>query len=199
MPVDVKATVRAAAAAAAFGAAGATVYEVQVLLPRLVPYETQSVVAFDGTMTAHRLARTTLVSDNGRQIAIGAGTQPAVIVLGYTRCADRCPTTLAALSRAVEMTPRTRGIRALFLTTDPQHDTPSVLHRYLSAWRHAVGGLTAAPEVVRKVQWQLGAGTGARDDHDTRIFVLDQNGDVIAQLPAADSAADLRAALGGRP
>jgi protein SCO1 len=195
MPVQVKAAVRAAAVAAAFGAAGATVYEVQLLLPRLVPYETQSAGAFDGAISVHRLARTALVSEDGRRIAIGAGTQPAVIVLGYTRCTDRCPTTLAALSRAVENTPRAQRIRALFLTTDPHHDTPAVLHRYLSAWRHAVGGVTAQPETVRKVLAQLGAGAGARDDHDTRIFVVDANGDVVAQLPPESSVAEFRAAL----
>lgn len=195
MAVQVKAGLRAAAVAAAFGAAGATLYQVQLLLPRFVANGAQSAAAFDGTIVAHRLARTTLVSDEGRTIAIGAGTQPAVIVLGYTRCADRCPTTLAALSRAVEATPRSRRIRALFVTTDSQHDTPAVLRRYLSAWHHAVRGLTAAPDVVRTVQSELGAGTGVRDDHDTRVFVVDASGEVVAELPPESSAAELRAVL----
>jgi protein SCO1 len=198
MPVDVSAAVRAAAVAAAFGAVGVTVYQLQLLLPRVLPHAAESAAAFDGTVVAHRLARTTLVSDDGRRVAIGTGTEPAVIVLGYTRCADRCPTTLAALSRALEATPRGARTRALFLTTDPEHDTPAVLHRYLATWHHIVGGATAAPEAIRRVQFELGAGTGARDDHDTRVFVVDASGDVIAQLPPESSVAELRAALAMR-
>jgi cytochrome oxidase Cu insertion factor (SCO1/SenC/PrrC family) len=198
MPVDVGAAVRAAAVAAAFGAVGAAVYQLQLLLPRVVPNQAESAAAFAGTVVAHRLARTTLVSDDGRRVAIGTGTEPAAIVLGYTRCADRCPATLAALNRALEATPRGARVRALFLTTDPAHDTPAVLHRYLATWHHVVGGAIAAPEVIRRVQFELGAGSGARDDHDTRVFVVGASGDVVAQLPPETSVAQLRAALAMR-
>ena len=200
MPVDLKGRLRAAALAALFGAAGAIVYEVQLLLPRAVRDGAQAVSSsswssFGGTIVARRLERTVLESDDGRAVAIGAGTAPTVLVLGYTRCADRCPLTLAALSRALRETPRARRVRALFLTTDPAHDTPAGLRRYLGAWDHAVTGVTAAPGVVRDVEARVGAGSGAREDHDTRLFLIGASGDVLAELPAESSVAELRAAL----
>jgi cytochrome oxidase Cu insertion factor (SCO1/SenC/PrrC family) len=200
MPVDVQGRLRAAALAALFGAAGAVVYEVQLLLPRALRDGARvgtasSWSAFGGTIAARRLERTVLESDDGRAVAIGAGTAPAVLVLGYTRCADRCPLTLAALSRALRETPRARRVRAFFLTTDPVHDTPAVLRRYLGAWDHAVTGVTAAPGVVRDVEARVGAGSGTREDHDTRLFVIGASGDVLAELPAESSVAELRVAL----
>ncbi len=203
MPVDVKGRLRAATAAALFGAVGAIAYETQRLLPRALANGAHAVTSsswsssssFDGTVTARRLERTVLESDEGRAVEIGAGTAPAVLVLGYTRCADRCPLTLAALSRALRETPRARRVRAFFLTTDPAHDTPAVLRRYLGAWDHAVTGVTAAPGVVRDVEARVGAGSGAREDHDTRLFVIGADGDVLAELPAESSVAELRDAL----
>jgi cytochrome oxidase Cu insertion factor (SCO1/SenC/PrrC family) len=200
MPVDVKGRLRAATVAALFGAIGAVAYEAQLLLPRTLPNGARAVTpaswsSFGGTIVAHRLERTVLASDDGRAVAIGAGTAPAVLVLGYTRCTDRCPLTLAALSRALGETPRARRLRAFFLTTDPAHDTPAVLRRYLGAWDHAVTGVTAAPGVVRDVEARVGAGSGAREDHDTRLFLIAASGDVVAELPAESSVAELRAAL----
>jgi protein SCO1/2 len=198
MPVDVKGRLRAATVAALFGAAGAVLYEVQLLLPRALSRDAQLVMSsssFDGTVTARRLERTVLESDDGRAVAIGDGTAPAVLVLGYTRCPDQCPLTLAALSRALAETPRAHRVRALFLTTDPAYDTPPALRRYLATWNHAVTGVTAPPGVVRDVEVRLGAGPGAREDHDTRLFLIGASGDVLAELPAESSVDALRAAL----
>jgi cytochrome oxidase Cu insertion factor (SCO1/SenC/PrrC family) len=194
MRVDVKAVLRAALRAALFGAAGATAYELQLLLPRDLPHATAA-ASFDGTVTARHLPRVTLRSDERTPVAIGEGTPPAVLVLGYTRCTDRCPLTLAALTRALEQAPRAHRIRALFVTTDPERDTPDVLHRYLGAWHHAVLGASATPAVVRDLEARLGASAGAREDHDTRLFVIDADGDVTAELPPESSVTELRTAL----
>lgn len=196
MAVEVRRVVRGAVVAALFGAAGASVYVVQLLLPRLAPYASGApAVSFDGTFAAHRLARTTVLSDERRVVVIGAGSAPAVLVLGYTRCTDECPVTIAALSRALAMEDPVRRVRAYFLTTDPEHDSPAVLRRYLAAWGHRVVGVTAAPGVVRGVEAQLGAGTGARERHDARVFLVDGAGDVVGELEPPLSAAELRAAL----
>lgn len=56
-----------------------------------------------------------------------------VVYFGYTNCPDVCPTTMADLASAIRELPAAdqRNVNVVFVTTDPQHDTPAVLRSWL--------------------------------------------------------------------
>ena len=69
----------------------------------------------------------TLVDDNGRTVTekILAG-KPSAIYFGYTYCPDVCPTTLLDLSRWIQkLGPDADKLNYVFVTIDPERDTPS--------------------------------------------------------------------------
>jgi protein SCO1 len=59
-----------------------------------------------------------------------------VMLFGYTHCPDVCPTTMAELSQALEQLgpDAARRVQVLFVTVDPQRDTPQILSQYVSAF-----------------------------------------------------------------
>ena len=89
-----------------------------------------------------------LVDQNGRTVTrddvLG---RPHAVFFGYTFCPDVCPTTLYEMSQHVaamgEQAPTT-----VFITVDPERDTPDVLERYLSAFDSRIVGLTGTREAV---------------------------------------------------
>ncbi len=62
--------------------------------------------------------------------------QVVVLVFGYTHCPDVCPTTLAELSQAMQQLgpEKAKHIQVLFVSLDPERDTPSVLAQYAAAF-----------------------------------------------------------------
>src|ERR1044072_395552 len=61
--------------------------------------------------------------------------KPFLVFFGYTHCPDVCPTTLFDVSEVFRaLGPDAKGLRALFVTVDPERDTPAVLKDYLSSF-----------------------------------------------------------------
>ncbi|MBY4868562.1 SCO family protein [Burkholderia sp. Bp9017] len=69
-----------------------------------------------------------------------------VLVFGYTHCPDVCPTTLAELSQAVrQLGPKdAQRVQVLFVSLDPERDTPSVLAQYAEAFNPSFRALRPA-------------------------------------------------------
>ena len=66
-----------------------------------------------------------------------------VIYFGYTFCPDVCPTTMMEIAGALKaLGPRANAVQAIFITVDPQRDTPDVLNEYLKAFDPRLIGLT---------------------------------------------------------
>lgn len=91
-----------------------------------------------------------LVDMNGRAVTekTFAG-RPHVIFFGYTHCPDVCPTTLgeyAALKQ--QLGPDAAKVDLLFVTVDPERDTPAVLKDYLSSFGDVVLGLSGSREQI---------------------------------------------------
>ena len=81
--------------------------------------------------------------------------EPSIVTFGFTHCPDVCPTTLATLahvSRAADVPP----VRVIFITVDPERDTPPVLGRYVSAFDPRFIALTGAPATIRALARRLG-------------------------------------------
>ena len=161
-------------------------------------------------------------ADFGRELALtGHDGKPrtladfrgkaVVLSFGYTHCPDICPTTLADLAAAVKSLGADGArVQVLFVTVDPERDTPEVLAKYVPAFDPGFLGLYGDAAATQKVAKEFkifyekrpGGAPGAYTvDHSGQSYVLDGEGrlrlfvrhDRIAQ----DLAADLRTLLKG--
>jgi protein SCO1/2 len=186
--------VGAAALVAIGGAAGAW-----VLRPRPTP-----VVQSSGSPSLG--GPFTLVDTQGRTVTdrdlIG---RPTVIYFGFTYCPEVCPTTLAAMTQWLKaLGPDADKLNVLFVSIDPERDTPKQLGLYLSNFDSRIRGLTGSSKAVAQaahdynVYYQKVAldGGSYTMDHSTTVYLMDRKGqfrDVIAyKEPDADAIAKLK-------
>ncbi|HSP06458.1 MAG TPA: SCO family protein [Acidobacteriota bacterium] len=112
------------------------------------------------------------------------------LFFGYTACPDACPATMACLSRVYENL-REKGIedhvRTVFISVDPERDTPDKLKQYLDYFSVKTIGLTGKPAELATVAKQYGASfekvqvnSAARYviDHTTYVYLIDGSGRV---------------------
>lgn len=159
-------------------------------------------------------------ADFGRELALtGHDGKPrtladfrgkvVILFFGFTHCPDICPTTLADAAAALKkLGSDAARVQVLFVTVDPERDTPEVLAKYVPAFDPGFLGLTgdaaatqrAAKEFKIFYEKRPGGAPGAYTvDHSGQSYVLDAQGrlrlfvrhDRIAQ----DLAEDLRALL----
>ena len=114
--------------------------------------------------------------------------RPIALFFGFTYCPDVCPTTLTMLAAARDNLDsagiNTKALQIIFITVDPERDTPEQLKQYLSLFDANVTGLTGSPDKVRSVLQQFGIyaqknGQGDADylyDHSAAIFLYRGDG-----------------------
>jgi protein SCO1/2 len=134
-----------------------------------------------------------------------------VIFFGYTQCPDVCPTTLAELAEVMKrLGPDADRVQVLFVTVDPQRDTPELLAKYVPAFDPRFAGLygdAAATERTAKefkiiYQKQPGATPGTYSvDHSAGTYIYDPQGRLRLYVSYGQSpdvfAHDLRELLKG--
>jgi protein SCO1 len=120
----------------------------------------------------------TLVDDTGAPVTEKTlAGKPYVIYFGYTYCPDVCPTTLVELSRWIkQLGPDADKLNYVFVTVDPERDTPKLLHGYLSSFDTHIRGFTGTPEQIAKIAKQyridyqkIAISGGARDGRRARV------------------------------
>lgn len=107
---------------------------------------------------------------------------PTLIYFGFTHCPDECPDTLAALAR-IKKQAAVPGLRVLFVTVDPQRDTPAVMAAYLRQFDQSFLGLTGDPTELHRLATSLGIGVtrinlpgGGYDfDHTQALLLFDSH------------------------
>jgi protein SCO1/2 len=131
--------------------------------------------------------------------------KPFLVFFGFTHCPDICPTTLFDMSELMKaLGPDAERTGALFITVDPERDTPKVMQDYLSNFDPHVRGLTGDRTAIdaaikayrvyaKKVPLENGDYTM---DHTALVYLMDKNGRFVAPFdmsrkPEAE-AADLR-------
>jgi protein SCO1/2 len=151
-------------------------------------------------LTGHDRKPRTLVDFRGKA---------AVLFFGYTHCPDVCPTTLADVASAMKsLGPDAARVQVLFVTLDPERDTPEVLAQYapafdpsfLGLYGDAAATLRAAKEFKIFYEKRPGRTPGAYTvDHSAQSYVLDGQGRLRLLLRqeriAQDLADDLRVLL----
>jgi protein SCO1/2 len=131
--------------------------------------------------------------------------RPFLVFFGFTHCPDICPTTLFDMSQVLRtLGPDADRTGALFITVDPERDTPAVIKDYLSNFDPHLRGLTGDQASIdtaireyrvyaKKVPLQGGDYTM---DHTAIVYLMDKDGQFVAPFDlkrtADASAADLR-------
>jgi protein SCO1/2 len=130
---------------------------------------------------------------------------PFLVFFGYTHCPDICPTTLFEMSEVMRALGNDADrINALFITVDPERDTPAVMKDYLSSFDpHLRGGtgdqkaIDAVEKAYRVYAKKVPAEKGDYSmDHTALVYLMDKQGRFVAPFkldrkPEA-AAADLR-------
>lgn len=149
-----------------------------------------------------------LVDQDGHAVTEAAlDGQPTLVFFGYTHCPDVCPTTLADMSGMLQALGADKKARGLFITVDPERDTPAVLKDYLSNFDPRIRALTGSPEAIAAVEKGYKAyarKVPAKDgdytvDHTAVVYLMDKAGRFTnafnLEQPPAKAAAELAAYL----
>ncbi len=117
--------------------------------------------------------------------------KPSVIFFGYTSCPDVCPTTLLNLSNWLKaIGPDAEKLNVLFISVDPERDTPAHMKEYLSSFDPRIRGLTGTDDQVAAVAKAYrvyykripGEDGGYTMDHSSAIYLMDRAGQFVAPL-----------------
>jgi protein SCO1/2 len=130
-----------------------------------------------------------------------------LVYFGYTYCPDVCPTTLNAVAAALDkLGPKAKELSPIFITVDPQRDTPDVMKQYTGAFSPALVGLTGTPDEIARVAKEYrvyyakhvtGPGPGDYSmDHSSIIYLMGPDGRFIAPIRADGSGDEMAAEIG---
>lgn len=136
-------------------------------------------------------------------------TDPQVMTLiffGFTHCPDVCPTALLKVTQALDRLPAGQAahFRPLFVSVDPERDTPQVLADYVSLFHPSIVGATADPPTIAAMAKLYRAyyakveleGGGYTVDHSTILYLMDSEGRNLAVFNHATEPEALAQALG---
>jgi protein SCO1/2 len=143
----------------------------------------------------------TLVDPQGRTVTDAElVTMPTILYFGYTSCPDVCPLDVARNAEATELLEE-RGILAqpVFVSIDPERDTPEVLTRFAANHHPRMLALTGSAEQLREVAraYRVFFQARPRDDgfvlfdHSTHSYLLLPGHGFVEVLPRSLSAAQL--------
>jgi protein SCO1 len=129
--------------------------------------------------------------------------RPFLVYFGYTHCPDVCPTELAKISDILTQM-GDKSIPALFITVDPERDTPKIMQEYVESFNPAIIGLSGAPQAIESAErtfrvfarkGQLQADGDYSMDHSSIVYLMDKNGAFVeafnVERPPKDAAKDL--------
>jgi protein SCO1/2 len=129
--------------------------------------------------------------------------KPFLVYFGYTHCPDVCPTELARISDILGKM-GDKAIPTLFITVDPERDTPKVMQDYVSSFNLAVIGLSGSPEAVGATEktFRVYSRKGEKQpdgdysmDHSSIVYLMDKNGAFVeafnVERSPEDAAKDL--------
>jgi protein SCO1/2 len=134
----------------------------------------------------------TLIASNGKPFSSSQlNGKPAAVFFGFTHCPDVCPTTIARLTKLRrELGKGDDALSVVFISVDPERDTPSEVDTYLKLYDSPVIGLTGTPAQIEQVKEQFGIysrkveqpGGSYSVDHTATVILLDPNGQFSSTL-----------------
>ena len=133
--------------------------------------------AKDFQLTDHQGKPRTLADFKGKVV---------ILFFGYIHCPDICPTTLTEFAAVMEhLGPDADKVQVLFVTLDPERDTPEILAKFVPAFHPKFVGLRGTPQEIAKIAQEYKllyakqAGKTSSDytlDHSSGTYIYDQQG-----------------------
>jgi protein SCO1/2 len=130
----------------------------------------------------------------------------SAVFFGYTYCPDVCPTTMQALAGAeAKLGDKAKNLQVVFISVDPERDTPAQLKTYLStpAFPKGAIGLTGTPEQVAaaakayRVYYQKdGKGEGYAVAHSSIVYLMNPQGKFAAALTESQTPSEVATQIG---
>ncbi|NVN12698.1 SCO family protein [Nguyenibacter vanlangensis] len=148
-----------------------------------------------------------LVNDQGRIVSQDSfHGRYTLVYFGYTHCVDVCPLTLSTVTAALaRLGPRQDDIVPLFVSVDPQRDTPAALHRYVAAFSPRIVGLTgnaadidhmlAEFRAMARRHPDARAPDGYLMDHSSVLYLMDGDNRLVSLFPVDADAGEIAARL----
>jgi protein SCO1/2 len=132
-----------------------------------------------------------------------------LIFFGYTSCPDVCPTTLAELKQVMDgMKERATAVQVVFISVDPERDTPQRIQEYVNHFNSSFIGLSGAEGELQPIWDEYGvfretvqaeSALGYIVNHTARVTLIDADGNMRLsygfQTPVADIVHDLNLLL----
>ncbi|HTV31990.1 MAG TPA: SCO family protein [Methylocella sp.] len=151
----------------------------------------------------------TMIGQDGRTVSnADLEGHPYLVFFGYTHCPDFCPTALFDISEVFRELGPEKKVAALFVTIDPERDTPEVLKSYLENFDSRIIGLTGDNRKIEaitkafRVFAMKAPGQKADDytvDHTGLVYLMDKRGRFVSAFnlkrPPGEAARELAAYL----
>lgn len=148
-----------------------------------VPGVAADTIGGDFTLTDHNGESFQLEQLRGRVV---------LMFFGYTYCPDICPTELANLSAVLNaLQDAENRVQGVFVTVDPERDTPQLLKSYVGYFNRHLIGLTGSPDQIDSVARQYRVkykknphpGGAYSMDHSANLYLIDSRGKLAAVVP----------------
>ena len=118
--------------------------------------------------------------------ARGLSGTPTLVFFGFTHCPDVCPTTLVKLAQ-VRRLAAVADLKVLFISVDPQRDTPQVIAQYVHAFDPQFQGATGTPAAIAALARQFGVAVSRVElpggdytmDHSAVVFLLNDAASIV--------------------
>ena len=154
----------------------------------------------------------TLTDGDGKPFSLSDLKGKVVILsFGYTHCPDVCPTELLTYSDTLkQLGDQAKDVRVVFVSIDPERDTPEIIGKYAKQFNPDFIGLTATGDqslpVIKQQYRVVSAKVNQKDDsenylvdHSSGAYLIDKNGEVAIFSPYGSEpktiAADVRTLL----
>ncbi|WP_052401247.1 SCO family protein [Muricoccus aerilatus] len=148
----------------------------------------------------------TLVDGNGRTVTQDdLRGKLSLILFGFTFCPDVCPTELQVIAQAMDMLgPQAAEVKPVFITVDPERDTPAKMKEYVEQFHPSITGLTGTPQQVAaaarawRVYYSKVTPPGATEylmDHSAFTYLMGRDGSLRALFRPGSTPEEMTAAV----
>lgn len=132
-----------------------------------------------------------LTSEEGTRFSsTSLAGQPFIIYFGFTHCPDVCPTAMFEVSEVLkEVGEAAKDLKVLFVSVDPERDTPQLLKDYTETFDPRIIGLTGSMEDIEKVTKayrvyyrKVPTGGSYTMDHTASLYLMDAKGQLVSLI-----------------